>query len=175
MNDSSAPLQLSSAEHLSRSLAAITALCEQVPEDQGSVRPETDSWSLNEILGHLLDEEREDFRARIQLLLEDPCEEWPAIDPETWVEERQYRHRSTRELLRLFQDERQRSIGWLRSLDDPDWYREKEHPSDSFSLRAGDLLLSWVAHDLAHIKQLARWHLSQNAEGFDPFRDDYAF
>jgi len=175
MTDASTPLHLCSAVHLSRGLAAITALCEQVPEDLGSVRPEADSWSLNEILGHLLDEEREDFRARIQLMLEDPCEEWPAIDPEQWVEERQYRQRSTGELLRLFQDERQRSIGWLRSLDDPDWYREKEYPSGSFSLRAGDLLLSWLAHDLAHIKQFAHWHLSQNAQEFEPFQDDYAF
>lgn len=175
MNDSSAPLQLSCAEHLSRGLTAITALCEQVSEDRGSIRPEADSWSLNEILGHLLDEEREDFRARIQLLLEDPCEDWPAIDPENWVEERQYRQRSTGELLRLFQDERQRSIGWLRSLDDPDWHLEKEHPSGSFSLRAGDLLLSWVAHDLAHIQQITSWHLFQNANQLEPFSDEYAF
>lgn len=175
MSDSAVPLQLIGAEHLSRGLVAITALCEQVPEEQAKIRPEVDSWSLNEILGHLLDEEREDFRARIQLLFEDPCEEWPAIDPENWVEERQYRQRSVVEILRLFQDERQRSIAWLRSLDDPDWYQEKDHPSGAFSLRAGDLLLSWIAHDLAHIQQLTSWHLIQNADQLDPFSDEYAF
>lgn len=173
MSDSVAPLHLTAAENLARGLAAITALCEDVDQQQASLRPDEDSWSLNEILGHLLDEEREDFRARIELLLQDPCEEWPAIDPENWVEEREYCHRSTRELLRLFQDERHRSIAWLRSLDDPDWYLEKEHPAGS--LRSGDLLLSWVAHDLAHLRQMALWHLSQNAQGFDPFQDDYAF
>ena len=173
MTDSATPFHLTAAENLARSLTAITAMCEQVCEESASIRPDADSWSLNEILGHLIDEEREDFRSRIELLLQDPCEEWPAIDPENWVEEREYRNQSLRELLRLFQDERHRSIAWLRSLDDPDWYLEKEHPAGS--LRAGDLLLSWVAHDLAHLRQMALWHMSQNADGFEPFQDDYAF
>ncbi|MGE4619109.1 MAG: DinB family protein [Planctomycetota bacterium] len=173
MTDSLPPLHRMAVESLSRSLSAITALCEGVSEQQVSIRHDPDSWALNEILGHLLDEEREDFRARIELILEDPCEEWPAIDPEGWVEERGYRSRSVSELLRLFQDERQRSIAWLRSLDDPDWYQEKEHPSGT--LRAGDLLVSWVAHDLAHLEQMARWHQLANTESMTPFEDDYAF
>ena len=172
MNSGSTKQHLA-AQSLGRSLSAITALVEAVSDEQAWVRHEPDSWSLTEIVGHLLDEEREDFRARIELLLDDPCTEWPSIDPEGWIDERDHRSRSLRELLRLFQDERQRSLSWLHGLDDPDWSLEKDHPHGA--LRAGDLLLAWVAHDLAHLSQIVRWHNASAVSDLEPYHDDYAF
>ena len=172
MNSKISP-QLVAAQHLEQSLSAISALVEGVDDELARVRHDVDSWSLTEILGHLLDEEREDFRARIKLVLEDPDAEWPAIDPEGWVEERGHRRKSAQELLRFFQEERQRSLEWLRALSDSDWHRGKEDPRGT--LRAGDLLLAWVAHDLAHLAQIARWHRARGAAALEPFRDDYAY
>jgi len=167
------PPQDVAAAQLARSLGAITAMVEGISDEDAQVRHDADRWSLTEILGHLLDEEREDFRARIKLLLDDPCAEWPAIDPEGWVDERGHRDRPLQELLRLFQDERQRSLSWLRALDDPDWHSEKDHPQGA--LRAGDLLLAWVAHDVAHLSQIASWHRDHAAKTLEPFQDDYAY
>ncbi|MDE0960149.1 MAG: DinB family protein [Planctomycetota bacterium] len=165
--------QREAARSLARTLSAITALVEGVGADEARIRHDADHWSLVEIVGHLLDEEREDFRARIELIFDDPCAPWPAIDPQGWVEERAHRSRSVQELLRLFQDERQRSLSWLGALDDPDWHVEKDHPLGA--LRAGDLLLAWVAHDLAHLSQMARWHADAASARLQPFQDDYAY
>ncbi len=171
--DPQVPPQIEAARSLGRTLSSITALVEGVGDEAARVRHDDDHWSLVEVVGHLLDEEREDFRARIELIFEDPCAPWPAIDPQGWVDERRYRDRSVQEVLRLFQDERQRSLSWLGALDDPDWHVEKDHPLGA--LRAGDLLLAWVAHDLAHLSQIARWHADAASARLQPFQDDYAY
>ena len=45
-------------------------------------------WCLLEIICHLYDEEREDFRARTKSVLETPGETLAAIDPVGWAIER---------------------------------------------------------------------------------------
>ena len=52
---------------------SIAAAYEGLDEESARWRPGPARWSLLEILCHLLDEEREDFRRRIALLLEDRC------------------------------------------------------------------------------------------------------
>ena len=136
-------------------------------------KPAPDKWSLLEILNHLGDEERDDFRRRIRLLLADPQQDWPPIDPDLWAIEREYNSRDLAKSLRDFAAERQASIDWLRSLESPDWKATKTHPLAG-SLMAGDLLASWVAHDLMHLGQIARTKLALAREKAKPFSTDYA-
>jgi hypothetical protein len=72
-----------------------------------------------------------------------------------------------------FRKEREYSITWLQSVRDPDLDQVCSHKSLP-GLRAGDLLVSWVAHDLLHLRQLIelRWQYLGTASG--PFRFDYA-
>ncbi|HIA26506.1 MAG TPA: DinB family protein [Planctomycetes bacterium] len=160
-------------DRLRRSHAAICALTEDIDGESARWRPDARSWSLTEIIGHLLDEEREDFRARLDLLLHHPDEDWPGINPERWVQERGHIEKDVRVLLRMFGDERQRSIGWLLALEDPDWDTAKEHP-EAGTLRAGDLLCAWCVHDLAHIEQITRWHRQATEAKGDPYDGSYA-
>jgi len=95
------------------------------------------------------------------------------MDPEEWVVERKYSERSLRELLRLYQDERQRSLAWVASLEDPDWFLERDLPDGS--LKAGDLMLAWCTHDLLHLEQIARWCTARALHDHGPFTDDFAF
>ncbi|WP_367392354.1 hypothetical protein [Lewinella sp. LCG006] len=44
---------------------------------------------------HLYNEEREDFRQRVKLILEDPTQPLPAIDAANWVLERAYLQHNT--------------------------------------------------------------------------------
>ena len=139
-------------------------------EEEASWRPSDGEWSLIEILAHLADEEREDFRERIDITLNRPEEDWPPIDPSGWVTERHYSHRSLSETWASFEHERRRSIVWLAELGEPDWGVERIHPLAG-PLRVGDLMLSWVAHDLLHLRQFAhRRHQYISAEwgGFSP-------
>jgi hypothetical protein len=53
-------------------------------------KPDPGAWCLLEVLCHLYDEEREDFRARCRQVLEHPEAPLPKIDPVGWVQSRAY-------------------------------------------------------------------------------------
>jgi hypothetical protein len=132
-------------------------------------KPPSGAWSILEIVCHLGDEEVDDFRTRLRLTLEDPSQDWPKIDPEGWARERRYNERDLGESLERFARERAASVAWLRSLRDVDWSRAATHPRLG-SLRAGDLMASWAAHDALHLRQIAkRLHelAAADAPGFD--------
>lgn len=137
---------------LRRSAGIIARLAEEPPVDP-TWRPDPARWSFIEVIGHLLCEEREDFRPRLDLLLHEPETPWAPIDPEGRVEELDFRARSLDAVVAEFAQERERSLQWLASLDVAPLERERTHPR-GFVLRGGDLLASWVAHDLLHIRQL---------------------
>jgi uncharacterized damage-inducible protein DinB len=140
-------------EALAAQELVIAALAADIDPEQARVRPAEGAWSVVEVLAHLLDEEREDFRLRLDLTLHQPETEWPPIDPEGWVTARDYQSRDPLATLAEWRSERQRSLAWLRGLAAPDLTVARRHPA-GFELRAGDLLASWVAHDLLHLRQL---------------------
>jgi hypothetical protein len=151
----------------------IAALARGVSDEQARWKPAPKEWSILEVVCHLYDEEREDFRARIRLTLEDPTQDWPPIDPEGWAVSRRYNERDLTSALAGFQVERQASLEWLKSLQSPDWDAAHRHPA-GFDLRAGDLLAAWTAHDLLHICQLADLHRLYIAEQARPYSTRYA-
>ena len=106
-------------EELARNRDAFKHLLEGVPEPQRAWRPAPDKWNLHEVVCHLYDEEREDFRARVRSTLEDPEREWAGIDPEGWVKSRDYAAKDYATTLSGFLDERDASLVWLRSLENP--------------------------------------------------------
>jgi len=136
---------------------AIMALVAGASDEQMRWKPSPDDWSILEVLNHLIDEEREDFRQRLDFTLHRPGEPWPPIDPPNWVIERRYNERDPDESRIAFQAERAYSLGWLRGLIAPDWRLNYSHPIAGL-ITAGDLLVSWVAHDTLHIRQLAGLH-----------------
>lgn len=146
---------LRAADQLERSGDSILALLKGAPEQQLLYRPATGQWSMLEVLGHLADEEAVDFPARLRSTLADPSRPWPAIDPEGAVRAHDHQAQPPHRLLGLFRRRRRRSLRWLRSLRDPAWDQGYDHPQLG-RLRAGDLLLAWVDHDLYHHGQLLR-------------------
>jgi DinB family protein len=133
----------------------LDALLAKLPEADWRWRPAEGGWSLLEVVNHLVDEEVEDFRARVRHVLFDPSGPWPALDPEGVVVSRRYQERDPGESLRRFREERAASLAWLRGLVAPDWTRSKPHPRVG-SLAAGELLASWAAHDARHLQQIAK-------------------
>lgn len=158
---------------LQQSGNAIVALLAGASDAMASFKPSPERWSMLEVLCHLVDEEREDFRQRVQLTLEDPAAQWPPIDPQRWVSERSYAARRLQPTLEEFKAERVRSLRWLHSLDGADWERRHQHPVLD-GLCAGDLLASWAAHDLLHLRQIANLGVDYVSAAADPFSTDYA-
>jgi hypothetical protein len=158
---------------LERNREVICSLVSSVPPEQARWKPSEKQWSILEVINHLDDEERDDFRKRIDLTLHQPDRDWPPIDPARWCVERRYNERDLEESVKRFAAERERSILWLRGLGSPDWDRFREHPRAGV-LRAGDLLASWLAHDYLHIRQLTRLHLEHHRAVCGPYSTEYA-
>lgn len=116
-------------------------------------KPSHGSWSLLEVLVHMADEERFDFRPRLQSILDDPARPWEPIDPEGWVTQRRYNERDVGEALEDFQAQRRQSVAWLRQIREAAWDHLHDQP---WPIRAGDLAVAWMAHDHLHIAQMAR-------------------
>jgi hypothetical protein len=139
-------------QELACGLDVIKTLVSGVTQAEAQSRPDDDSWSILEVICHLYDEEREDFRQRLDIILHHPDSVWPPIDPRGWVLARKYNHRDLIEMLNRFSAERTKSVEWLRSLSSPNW--EAEITSPFGSMKAGDMLAAWVAHDTLHSRQL---------------------
>lgn len=159
-------------DRLSKNGPVFEGLVRNVTPEQGRWKPAPDKWSMLEVINHLYDEEREDFRARLDLTLFDPEKDWPTIDPRTWVITRGYNQRELEKSLNLFLAEREKSLSWLRQLAAPNW--ENRHLLPNGSRTAGDLLASWLAHDFLHIRQLARLHWQHVGAIAAPHQTEYA-
>jgi len=157
---------------MARNAERIRALVEGVSDHQARWNPDPASWSILEVINHLYDEEREDFRVRLDFVLHRPGQPWPSIDPEGWVMERRYNERDVGESLNDFLSMREESLAWLRSLTSPDWGAAYDAPFGRIT--AGELFASWVAHDLFHMRQLVELHWAYTTHQLEPYQVEYA-
>jgi len=158
---------------LQHNAGVFSALLEGVADAQARWKPDLDKWSILEVLNHLGDEEEQDFRVRLRLVLEEPQGDWTPIDPARWAIDRQYNKREPGESLERFLKARKESLGWLRTLQGTDWGRVHEGNVGP-PLRAGDLLCSWLGHDIIHIRQINRLHREYLVSECSRFSPDYA-
>jgi uncharacterized damage-inducible protein DinB len=155
-------------QELVNSTEMIRALIKDVGQEQAQVRPDAGSWSILEVVCHLYDEEREDFREHLDFILHRQNEEWHRIDPEGWVTERKYNEQDLQEIINKFFAERQKSLEWLLSLSSADW--ETAYTSPFGSMKTGEMLASWIAHDNLHTRQLVelrRKHIERITQPYD--------
>ena len=145
-----------------------------VAEKQARWRPEPEKWSILEVINHLNDEERDDFRKRLDLTLHQPDVAWPPNDPQAWVKERKYNERDFKDSLEKLLSERRKSIVWLQGLQSPQWQSAYEHPVFG-KISAGDILCAWLAHDYFHARQISNLLLEYTRLLSEPFSIRYAF
>ena len=157
---------------MDRQAEAIRALVQGISDEQARWRPSSGEWSILEVINHLYDEENEDFRTHLDLILHRPGEPWPSIDPERWVTGRRYNQREINRSLDDFLSARKDSLAWLTGLISPDWEATYDPPLGQIT--AGDMLASWVAHDLLHLRQLVELQRAYVVHLADPHGVDYA-
>ena len=162
--------------YLKRQLAInrdrVAALSRGISEDQARWKPDEESWSVLEVVSHLADEEEFDFPVRLKIILEDGDKSWPEIDPQGWVVEREYNQGDLYESLSRYVKLRNEWMDWLDILENPDWDAIYEAPFGEIT--AGDMFVSWVTHDLLHLRQLVELQRLYLEEKAKPYRMDYA-
>jgi hypothetical protein len=131
------------------------SLLSDLGQDEYKWKYLSEKWCLLEVVCHLVDEEKEDFRQRVKTTLESPGESPPPIDPVKWVQQRNYIDQNFQEKLEEFLMERDKSIDWLMSLKEPNWENSYVH-QELGPFTAFQFLSNWLAHDYLHIRQIVK-------------------
>ncbi len=146
---------------------AISALMRTIPEEQARWKPNTETWSMLEVMGHVYNEERLDFRKHLKEMFQEPSLPWSPFPKEELVFVA-----DLQQALEGFLSERKDSLVWLKELKTVDWDITSQAPWGPIC--AGDVLVSWVEHDFLHVRQmnelLYAWVEKQSA----PYSVQYA-
>ena len=157
---------------LQYSTEMIRALLAGITQEEAQVKPTAESWSILEVVCHLYDEEREDFREHLDFILRRQNEEWHAIDTIGWVTERKYNAQNFSEMQEKFFAEREKSFAWLNGLANPNW--ETTYTTPYRTISAGEMFACWVAHDNLHIRQLVELRRIKIENITKPYDLEYA-
>lgn len=152
---------------------ALRHLVDSISDEQAQWKPDPESWSMQEVLEHFYNEERIDFRKHLKEMFSDPPLPWGKFNSVDYIEVK-----SCRQALEGFLIEREASIAWLKALESPDWDATSKavfSPEDEvLILRAGDVLVSWVAHDFLHLRQVNELLYAWNEKQAAPYSVQYA-
>ena len=157
---------------LENSTGMIRALLSGITQEEAQIKPTVESWSILEVICHLYDEEREDFREHLDFILHRQNEEWHRIDPQAWVTERKYNEQNFGEMHEKFFAEREKSFAWLKGLRNPNW--ETAYTTEYRTISAGEMFACWVAHDNLHIRQFVELRRRYIERITKPYSLDYA-
>jgi hypothetical protein len=159
-------------EELARGAEIIPALVSGVSQAEAQIKPDLASWSILEVICHLADEEREDFREHLDLIVNRPNDPWKRIDPQGWVTARKYNERDLAASLDDFAAERRRTLEWLKGLSAANW--DAGYTNNFGTMTAGSMFASWVAHDNLHMRQLVELRRARIVRIAAPYDVGYA-
>lgn len=118
-------------------------------------KPSEEHWGLLEVVGHLCDEEKLDFKARIRQIFDHPELPPPSVKPLELVVAHKYAEQEFDLQLTRFIDERTDSIKYLEGVANNNW--SAHSTASGFEERTAFFYLTnWLAHDILHIKQIIR-------------------
>ncbi len=155
---------------LNRTPAVVRALLWGIPDPWVKAIEGPDTWSPFDIVGHLIHGERTDWIVRTEILLA-YGETQPFTPFDRFAQFEASRGKTLPELLDTFTELRAENLLRLESLGltTEDLQRRGRHP-ELGSCTLGELLATWVAHDLSHIAQIARVMGRQYTAAVGPWR-----
>jgi len=154
---------------LARMPAALNALLRDLPE-MWTLRNEGEkTWSVFDVVGHLIYAERMNWLPRARMLLQfGESRAFEPFDRQGYVRESQ--GKSLGQLLDEFARVRSEGLGELRALNlqPEDLARHGRHPAVG-AVTLSELLATWAAHDLTHLHQISRIMAYQYREAVGPW------
>ncbi len=159
-------------QELVDSTEMIRTLLAGISQEETRIKPNPDSWSILELLCHLCDEEIEDFREHLDFILKSDNKDWHNIDPQSWVTTRKYNEQVFANIQKKFFRERRKSLDWLKSLSEENW--DTSNISEYGPRSAGELLVSWIAHDNLAVRQFVELRRNRIENITKPYSIDYA-
>ncbi|HEV8533781.1 MAG TPA: DinB family protein [Methylomirabilota bacterium] len=138
---------------LESAVATIRAEVEALAKPVHVWHPEAGEWSINEIIGHLIEAERRGFAGRIKIMLASKDPQLEGWDQNEVARGRRDDMKPAVKLVAELERMRVESAKLVRGLSAADLKRGGQHPKVGW-LRVSDLLQEWVHHDRNHIKQM---------------------
>ena len=114
------------------------------------------TWSVYDVVGHLIQGEKTDWITRAEIILSESDEK--KFEPfDRFAQFQDSKGKSLTQLLEEFKMLREKNIERLRAknLTRDDFAKTGTHPAFG-EVTLGQLLSTWVVHDLNHIAQISR-------------------
>jgi len=165
----SAPNLQDAVALLTRTPAAFDALLLGLQETWTERDEGENTWTVREVIGHLIHGERTDWVPRARMILEfGETRPFEKFDREG--HQREIRGKSLEQLLDEFARARSENLEALRAfnLRPEDLDRRGRHPALGV-VTLSQLLATWAAHDLTHLHQVARIMAHQSREAVGPW------
>jgi len=153
---------------LERTPASLAALLEGLPDTWVRATEGGETWSPYDVIGHLIHAEHTDWIPRARLIVEGKMRPFAPFDRLAQFEES--KGKSLAELLADFRAARGESHSALKAmrLTEGDLRRKGMHP-ELGSVTLGQLLATWVVHDLDHVTQISRTMAKTYTEAVGPW------
>jgi len=154
---------------LARTPAALDALLRDLPEAWTLRNEGEDTWSVFDVVGHLIHGERTDWMPRAKVILQ--FGETRTFEPfDRLGQGRESQGKPMRQLLDEFARLRAENLDELRDLN---LGREElglrgQHPALGV-VTLSELLATWAVHDLTHLHQISRVMAHQYREAVGPW------
>ena len=130
----------------------VEGLVSQIPGARYDEKTNPSRFTLREAVAHLADWEPI-LRDRIALAVDSPDSPVQGVDEGARAEEQRYGTKDVAEQLRLFANERQKTIAYLKGLSAEDWSKAVTH-NEKGRQTVADQANQLLGHDLYHIDHL---------------------
>jgi uncharacterized damage-inducible protein DinB len=154
---------------LERTPACMSALLAGLPDTWVTATEGEGTWSPYDVMGHLIHAELTDWTPRARHILAGEPRPFEKFDRTAQFAES--RGKSLGELLATFAELRRESLAALAGmrLTEEDFGRRGTHP-ELGEVTLGQLLATWVVHDLDHVAQVARVMAKTYADAVGPWQ-----
>lgn len=151
-------------EILRRTPATLYSLLHDLPDEWILSNEGPDSWSPFDIMGHLIHGEETDWIPRARIILQyGELRNFEPFDRFAMFEKS--RGKSLGELLETFEELRRASLKELQEMNlTPEMLEKRGRHPELGVVTLGQLLSTWVVHDLGHIGQIVRVMAKQYGE-----------
>ncbi|MFP5264141.1 MAG: DinB family protein [Blastocatellia bacterium] len=157
-------------EILGRTPPALNSLLRHLPDQWVLHNEGPDSWSVYDIVGHLIHGEETDWIPRAEIILRDG--EGGTFEPfDRFAMFEKSRGKSLGELLDQFERLRVESLNKLGEMSlTPETLKKRGRHPDLGVVTLEELFSTWVVHDLGHIAQIVRVMARQYEDAVGPWK-----
>ncbi len=151
----------------------LSALLEGLPDTWLDFREDPEAWSPRQVFVHFIHNERANFIPRARVMLSESGDH--KFPPFRQMPEEANQHGPIRELLAQFTELRRENLATVKrfNLTPCDFDLQGEHPVLG-TVSLGNLLATWVVHDLNHTGQIVKTLAKRYREAVGPWRQNLA-